>query len=602
MMNNRADYIKGMDISSYPEMLDKGYEYYDFNGEKVDLLDFAKKQGFNYGRLRIWNNPSRVPESGGYCDLEHTKWMAKEIVSREMGFMLDFHYSDWWADPGHQEMPEAWKTLSDEELVQAVYAFTKEVLEALDENGTYPDMIQIGNEIRCGMLWPVGRTDNWHMLAALINAGIRAVRDTQKDRDTQVMLHLDQGGRYYYYEEWFDTALANGVEDFDIIGLSYYPFWHGTFNDLKNTMEKLVARYHKPLILAETAHAYRRSSGSLFGEQQELNAGFPATPKAQRKVLELIMSIAAHVTDGMGRGIFYWEPFCRSEGDDGSWGSCMGVVDADGRPTEGLKAFRFQKEQVDCEAVAKVYAPEELTVSPEADLEQYLPQSVRVLKWDGRLEKQQAEWDDDWRQAWDRLVVKWLADGSGRKKENPLQEVAFLAHGRVMPCGEKLELRIKVESQNADYIRNGAFTEGLECWQLAASDKVKTDIRQEIAQEFPFNTENYFYFACEENFTLQLSQQVSGLEKGRYLFSLEYLGDNTTGVQVALYAKSLKAGERQAFPETQQEIFPTDMEWRRCELAVDVGEGEALEVGIRVDAPAIYGKIKKIMLKKAAER
>ena len=262
-------FVKGMDISSYPEMMDRGHRYYDFDGNEVNVIDFAKEQGFNYGRLRIWNNPECVRESGGYCDLAHTRMMAAEIKKRGMGLLLDFHYSDWWADPGKQTKPQAWNDLHGDALAQAVYDYTRAVLEALDTDHVYPEMVQVGNEIRCGMMWPDGRTDNWEGLAQLINAGIRAVRDTQGARDTKVMLHLDQGGRYYYFKEWFDNALSHGVTDFDIIGLSYYPFWHGTFNDLKNTMEALAKRYRKPMIIAEVAHAYRRSRGELFGEAQE---------------------------------------------------------------------------------------------------------------------------------------------------------------------------------------------------------------------------------------------------------------------------------------------------------------------------------------------
>lgn len=172
-------FIKDMDISSHLEMMDKGHRYYDFDGNEVNIIDFAKEQGFNYGRLRIWNEPGRVKESGGYCDLEHTRKMAAEIKNRGLGLLLDFHYSDWWADPGNQTKPAAWQELGGDALAQAVYDYTREVLTALYQDGVYPDMVQVGNEIRCGMLWPDGRTDNWEELAKLINAGIRAVRDTQ---------------------------------------------------------------------------------------------------------------------------------------------------------------------------------------------------------------------------------------------------------------------------------------------------------------------------------------------------------------------------------------------------------------------------------------
>lgn len=563
-----GQFIKGMDISSYPEMMDKQFKYYDFDGKEVNLLDFAKEQGFNYGRLRIWNEPKRVPESGGYCNLKDTLKMAKEIVQRGMGLLLDFHYSDWWADPGHQELPYAWKDFSEDELVEAVYCYTKEVMTALDENGTYPDMVQIGNEIRCGMMWPIGAITNWPGLAKLLNAGIRAVRDTQGHRETKIVIHLDQGGRYYYYEEWFDAALEHGVTDFDIIGLSYYPFWHGTFHDLKNTMENLVARYDKPLILAEMAHAYRKSQGNLFGEAQEKIAGFPANPDAQRTVLELIMSIAAHVSKDMGLGVFYWEPFWQTKEDDDSWASCMVLVDHTGMPTEGCKAFAVNPKETDMNRIAKIYEPKAITVPSIDAWKNYLPRQVRVLMWDGRIENRD---------------VCWEMDAVLSQQEHHIQGV--------LSSGERVSVSVRIDTNARNLIHNGDFEEELSFWEIDASRDVRQEIRQEIAEEFPFETKNYFYFTCKENLTLVMKQKLAHVEKGSYLLSLEYLGDNTTGVKVWMYAK---CGDR----EYKVDIFPTDSEWVRHEIIFEVENTGDIEVGLEVDSPAMYGKVRDVRVVK----
>ena len=559
-----SQFIKGMDISSYPEMLDKQYKYYNFDGKEVNLLDFAKEQGFNYGRLRLWNEPDSVAESGGYCNLQDTLKMAKEIMQRGMGLLLDFHYSDWWADPGNQNLPFAWKELSEDELVEAVYDFTKRVMTAFDDNGTYPDMVQIGNEIRCGMMWPIGAITNWKGLARLINAGIKAVRDTQGERDTKIVIHLDQGGRYYYYEEWFDAALEHGVTDFDIIGMSYYPFWHGTFNDLKNTLEKLIARYNKPIILAEIAHAYRRSQGNMFGEAQEKIAGFPASPEGQKKVLELIMSITAHASNDMGLGVFYWEPFWQTREDDGSWASCMVLVDDKGMPTQGCKAFGTDPKLVDVNEIAKIYEPKAVTIPNIEQLEQYLPQSVKVLMWDGRIENREVSWE----------LSKVAANEE------------FAVNG-VLSSGESVQIPIRIDTNEQNLIRNGEFEEGLGFWNVQASHDVQQEIRQDIADEFPFEAKNYFYFACKQNFTLCMKQNVQLMENGNYLLSLEYLGDNTTGVKVWMYAKSKEK-------EYTVDIFPTDSEWVRQELAFEVEHTGEVEIGVKVDSPAMYGKIRDV--------
>lgn len=573
-------FIKGMDISSHPEMMDKGHRYYDFDGNEVNIIDFAKEQGFNYGRLRIWNDPGRIREAGGYCDLEHTKQMAAKIKERGLGFLLDFHYSDWWADPGNQTKPAAWQDLSGDALAQAVYDYTREVLTALDESGVYPEMVQVGNEIRCGMLWPDGRPDNWEELAKLLNAGIRAVRDTQGSREVQVMLHLDQGGRYYYFKEWFDNALAHGVTDFDIIGLSYYPFWHGTFSDLKNTMEELVKRYHKPMIIAEVAHAYRRSRGELFGEAQEKISGFPAGGAAQKEVLELIMSIAAHISEDMGLGVFYWEPFSRpdNEMDDG-WGSCMGIVDADGRPTLGFRAFGFEPKNVDVDRIAKIYEPTDITVTTEDKPSEYLPRTVKVLKYDGRLEREAVAWDFD--------------------QSKLINNDITVIKGTLLQCGQTVSVSIRLvdKKEQQNLLKNADFEnlyEGvLEHWLVdldAIGENFVQEVRQEISDDFPFGATNYYYFKGESNFKLKLSQKLENLPAGNYVFSLSYRGDNTTGVKVQLCVRA--AGE----VSVEQSIFPSAEEWTKHGVEFALGKDSEVEVGIAVDSPAIYGMVKEICL------
>ena len=329
-------FIKGMDISSYQEMLDKGYSYFDECGNKVDIIEYAVKKGFNYARIRIWNNPLNIPESGGYCGLDETIKLAKIIKDVGIPYLLDFHYSDWWADPGNQNKPKAWEYLHGRELMNAVYEYTKEVLDTLADNGVTPSMVQVGNEIRCGMLWPDGSSEDYRTLAKLVNAGIKGVRDSKGGETTQIMLHLDQGGRYHYYEKWFDAVMRNGVEDFDIIGLSYYPFWHGTYQDLDETLEKLEDRYHKDLIVAEVAYANRLGDDSLFGKGHERLGGFPASEEGQFEALKIISGIINGVKSSRGKGFFYWEPFMRAE-NASSWGYCMGIVDENGNPLKTLK-------------------------------------------------------------------------------------------------------------------------------------------------------------------------------------------------------------------------------------------------------------------------
>lgn len=565
-------FIKGMDISSYPEMKDKGYKYYDYDGNEVELLDFAVSQGFNYGRLRIWNDPGSVLEAGGYCDLEHTKRMAQEIKKRGMGLLLDFHYSDFWADPGKQTKPKAWENLNPDELTEAVYAFTKDVLTGLDAAGAYPDMVQIGNEIRCGMLWPEGKPDNWPVLARLINAGIRAVRDTQKKRDTKVMIHLDQGGRYYYLEEWFDHCLANGVTDFDIIGLSYYAFWHGTYHDLKNSMEKLVKRYGRPLILAEIAHGYRTIKGGVFDEPQEKLAGFPASPEGQREALELIMGITANVSDEKGLGVFYWEPFCLAGCDDGSWGSCMGVVDQRGMPGEGLLAFRKDPHERNPAERVKLYAPETIRLTQDGAREYTarLPKSIKALRFDGNIERLPVSWND------------------GGKLKAGLNEIKGICDGQEVI----VSIEVADETAGMNLVANSMFEDGFEQWEMERSDRVEVQIREKVMEEPPCDAYRYLYIKGNDKFRFGISQKIRVGRNGTYRFSLSYMGDNTTGVNVQMYI--IAGGKKEScaiFPEELWHEHSVDMEVTQLQ---ENGTDMEMEIGLIMDSPISHGAVKEI--------
>lgn len=335
------DFCKGMDISFVPQVEADGTVAKDFDGTPIDMLELAKKYGVNAIRLRLWNEPENVPQSGGYCSLRHTLAMARRIKAQDMSFLLDFHYSDFWADPGQQKKPKAWENLTGEALEEAVYTFTKETLEALKAEGVMPDMVQIGNEIRSALLFPDGELPNVDGMVRLVNAGIRGARAAAGEEEIQIMIHLDQGGRYLFIKDWFDKAFAHGLEDFDIIGLSYYPFWHGTFMDLKQTMEQLVKDFGKPIIVAETAHAWCKSKNGFIDEAQERIAGIPATPQGQKKVLDMVMNIAASLPDKKGLGIYYWEPLCVPKGGEGGWCENMGILQADGTVMEAVKAFLF---------------------------------------------------------------------------------------------------------------------------------------------------------------------------------------------------------------------------------------------------------------------
>ena len=247
-------WIKGMDISSLPEVEACGGRFF-CDGKPMDALQILQEHGMNLVRLRLWHDPRSPlgePYGGGDTDFETVRGMARRLRALELPWLLDFHYSDCWADPGKQVPPKAWQGLGPEELEGRVYEYTKSVLLALKEEDLLPAMAAPGNELTNGLLWPVGK--EFPVTARLVSAGIRAIRETAPD--CEVMLHLDNGGNSGLYRRWFDAWFTEGGEDFDIIGLSYYPFWHGTLEDLEENMRMLAGRYGKRMIVAETSTAF----------------------------------------------------------------------------------------------------------------------------------------------------------------------------------------------------------------------------------------------------------------------------------------------------------------------------------------------------------
>ena len=294
---------------------------------KQDCLTILKDHGVNWIRLRIWNDPTDangVSLGGGNNDLATTVAIATRAKSMGFKFLLDFHYSDWWADPSKQTMPKAWVGLNLQDLGKAVYEYTANVMQTLVKAGAMPDMVQIGNEVNGGMLWPVGKTwqqgneviGGYDGFADLLKMGIQAVRDTDPNNNdpqkrARIVVHLANGGDNKLYRTVFD-ALTERHVDYDVIGLSYYSYWHGSLDDLKSNMNDISQRYQKDVVIAETAYAATLNDKdgftNLFGENEQNLGGYKATVQGQATAVRDVMDAVAQVPDGRGLGIFYWEP------------------------------------------------------------------------------------------------------------------------------------------------------------------------------------------------------------------------------------------------------------------------------------------------------
>ena len=259
-------FYKGMDLSTIKEVEGLGGRFYD-HGEEKDVFEILKSYGMNAVRLRLWNDPygpDGTPYGAGTNDLPTTLELAKRAKAQGMEVLLCMHYSDFWADPGKQRVPKAWRGMDAEQLTEEVYSFTRDTLLAMRRAGAFPDLIQVGNELTNGMLWPQGKLlecGNYDNLAKFVSAGIRAVRSL--DQEIPIMIHLDNGGNAPMYRDWFDHYLERG-EEFQIIGLSYYPFWHGSLEELKNNMNDLAVRYGKELVIAEVSMGFTMADYGVY--------------------------------------------------------------------------------------------------------------------------------------------------------------------------------------------------------------------------------------------------------------------------------------------------------------------------------------------------
>ncbi|MFD5138211.1 arabinogalactan endo-beta-1,4-galactanase [Streptomyces sp. NPDC058378] len=296
--------VRGGDLSTLPKNEAHGATYSDASGRSGDAMSILKGSGMNYVRLKVWVNPA-----DGYNDKAHVLAMAKRAKALGMKTLVDFHYSDAWADPGKQNKPAAWAGHGYGALRTDVYNHTYDVLNALKAQGTTADMVQIGNEINGGMLWPEGSTSNWSQLAGLLTSGANAAKAVSST--TQVALHLAEGGDNAGTRWWFDNAVAQKVP-FDVIALSYYAYWHGSLAELQTNLDDAASRYGKPVMVAETAYAHTLANDdgleNNVATASQLVTGYPATPAGQAANLRDVMNVVEAVPNGRGLGAVYWEP------------------------------------------------------------------------------------------------------------------------------------------------------------------------------------------------------------------------------------------------------------------------------------------------------
>ncbi len=562
--NSSPAFIKGADISSLEAVEDYGGKFYDFDGKETDVVEFLMENGCNYFRLRVWNNPAKSFDAGDYCSPEHTVEMAKRIKKAGGNYLLDFHYSDWWADPDNQAIPAQWQGMSAEELVQAVYDFTKEVLTMLKEADAYPDMVQIGNEIGNGMLWGHGSIDKPETLAALLNSGIKAVRDTTPEgKETKVMIHVQDGGYVGVTEKFFSTLEANGVTDYDVVGLSYYPYWHGTFADLKDNINNIYKKFGKQVVVAETAYPFTYenadSVNNMVMETETTTVGFEATPENQRKVFELVMNAVSSCEGGLG--VFYWEPAWIAvegagvaKGSGNEWEN-QTLFDFTGKALEAVKAFGFEPGTVAGDTVLHVYPFDNVQIDKNAagkEVLKDLPETAEVLYSDGSIKAE---------------TVAWAVSS---RKDIGTDKATF--------TGTVAGTEISVEATLIDKygLNNLGFEDGLSGWIVEGDTEAGFVALGDAG--CPHDGNYSFAFWDSDNFTLDVYHYVKITETNQYNLEMWSEGKGGTRLLVTLYI----ADETGKYLDSESLQNTGWADWKNPCVTAALNEGDIIRIGAKI--------------------
>jgi arabinogalactan endo-1,4-beta-galactosidase len=344
---DQKEFIIGADISIVDKIEAHG-GVYTVNGQKTDPIDIFMDNVYNYSRIRLFHTPNM---EGPVCqDIEYALNHAKRVKKKGMKVLLNFHYSDTWADPGKQYKPMAWEGVGFEALKDSVYDYTLRVMNAFAREGIIPDMVQTGNEINHGMIWPDGRLrgktealkeKQWQQFTSLFNAGVNGVRDSKEGKNIPVMIHIACGGekgRTQYFMDNFEKY----VTDYQIIGQSYYPWWHGTFDMLEENIQFMTEQYQKDIIIVETGYQMK---GDQFAKGKYLdNITYPLTPQGQHDFLKELHHRCLKYPSV--KGIFYWQPEgIKTPQNSGLKHSWRSLFDENGEILVGIKAFKGNSEK-----------------------------------------------------------------------------------------------------------------------------------------------------------------------------------------------------------------------------------------------------------------
>ncbi len=296
-----AEFLAGADMSHLAFFESRGVVYRE-NGQPRDALELLRERGLNCVRLRLFTSSATQAQANPYNainNLEYTLPLALRVRNAGLKFLLDFHYSDTWADPEHQSKPAAWSALSFSELIAQMRTYNSNTIAAFKTAGAMPEYVQVGNEIPGGMLWPDGANTNasqWNKLAQLMSAAVQGIQDAAGTNMPKIIVHIDRGANWETTKWFFDNLTQRGVP-FDIIGQSYYAWWHGTLEQVEHCLTNTVKRFNKPVLIAETAFPWANSTNIV---------GIPAGTNGQVDYVAALAQVLKKIPAEKAAGVFWW--------------------------------------------------------------------------------------------------------------------------------------------------------------------------------------------------------------------------------------------------------------------------------------------------------
>lgn len=592
--NISDDFIRGMDASAVLVNENSGVTYYNYDGEEQDVFMTLAQSGVNYIRLRVWNDPydeNGNGYGGGNNDVATAIALGKRATQYGMKVCIDFHYSDFWADPKRQHAPKAWKGMTAEEKCDALYDFTKESLSEILNAGVNVGMVQIGNEINNGMS---GET----LLPSVMNllcSGSRAVREISETygKDIQIAVHYTDISEADKIDRIAMNLMNFGV-DYDIFAMSYYPFWHGTPENMQIVAKNILEKYGKKVVIAETSYCYTSEDGDGCGNsvigKGDLVEGYAATVQSQATMIRDICEAANEVG---ALGIFYWEgtwiPVGEATADNspiwekyGSgwassfaadydpedaglyYGGCswdnQAMFDFDGYPLASLNVFKYLKHGTTA-PLAIDFIPE-LYVSCNVGSELVLPEMIDVIYNDRSVKEQAAvTWNTDQLAAIDTKIG------------GEYEVTGTLEDGTVITC------HIDVIMMN--FVQNPSFEDSdTSMWKITyAGDKNPTDFQKKTADAHSGDVAYHFWSEADMEFAIE--QDFTDLEPGTYqLIAYAQGGDMSADSVLELYA--VTDGEEQ----TASFMMNGYANWQEPSIKdIKVTDG-TLTIGVRMNCNA----------------